>query len=89
MIKQEREIALQEEYLHGQEAAKLLESPAFNRAVLAVKTDLVEGFIATSWRRRAAREEAHRQLKILQRITDKLEIELESGKLAKKRLEAK
>ena len=89
MIKQERQEALQKEYLHGKEAKQLLESPAFSRAIEAVRTDLIEGFIATSWRKRKHREEAHRQLQLLQRITDKLENELGSGKLAKKRLEAK
>ena len=76
MIKQERQEALQQEYLYGKEAQKLLESEAFTRAIQAVKTDLVEGFIATSWRKRNHREEAHRQLQLLQRITDKLENEL-------------
>lgn len=88
MIKEERGRQLQDEFTKGKEAENLLANPAFKRSLDAVKADLIEGIIDSSWRQKRLREETYKQLRAMDRLVGKLQNEIETGKLAKKRLEA-
>lgn len=79
----------QKEYANGEQARKIIENPAFERAFEAIEHRLIEDFKASRWFEGKQMKEIHRKLKAAEWFRQALESELESGKLALKRLEAK
>ncbi len=72
----------------GKESEQLLNNPAFIRAMEAVEGKLIKDLKNSNWTQRRLREKIYDRLKIASWLTQNLAYEVDSYKLAQKRLEA-
>ena len=79
----------QEDYIRGQQAEAVLNSEAYKRAIEAIERKLFDDFKKSTWLEGRLRNEIHRRLKTVSWFEEILNREMQDGKLAKKRLEAK
>jgi len=74
---------------HGREAEHLLKNPAFDRAIKSMEEKYVRDLVGSKWMQRRLREKIYDRLKLLNGLKENIRYEIDTGKLYKKRLEAK
>ena len=79
----------QEEYIRGQQAEAILTNDAYIDSYESIKQKLVNDLINTFPFQFFLRQEIYRRLKLMAHQRQIFESEVQSGKLSKKRLEAK
>lgn len=79
----------QEDYIRGQQAEAVLTNEAYIDSYETIKRKLVDDLINTLPFQFFLRQEIYRRLKIMALQRQVFEAEMQSGKLSKKRLEAK
>lgn len=82
----DKEKALVEDFRKGKESELLLSNPAFNRALELVEIKIIEDISRSKWFQKRLREAAYHRLKAVHGIKNALLSEIDSGKLAQKRL---